>query len=32
VTNVTTNYTGHFAGGVTIQSGWTFVYGGWSGL
>ena len=32
VINHTFNYTTHGVGGVTFQTGWTFVYGGWVGL
>ena len=32
VINHTFNYTTHGIGGVTFQTGWTFVYGGWTGL
>jgi hypothetical protein len=32
VINSTTNITSHGVGGVTIQTGWTFVYGAYTGL
>lgn len=32
VINHTFNYTAHGVGRVTFQTGWTFVYGGWTGL